>query len=128
MRPALNVRGGIRKRAGTLVSRFRDEVLVYRIAIRDPRTCWFARLLLCAAAAYVLSPVDLIPDFIPVLGQIDDLIIVPLLVWAAIRLLPAKVIADSRDALQNASEVQAQGTTGRIGPDQAVPLSMGENN
>ena len=91
----------IRRRIQTLLSRFRGEIRVYQRAVRDPRTPWLARMLLGAAVAYALSPVDLIPDFIPVIGHIDDLLVVPLLVWLATRMIPIQVIIDARSALRN---------------------------
>ena len=65
-------------------------------AARDPRTPWYAKALALAVAAYALSPIDLIPDFIPVLGLLDDLIIVPLGIALALRLIPADVMAEHR--------------------------------
>ena len=65
-------------------------------AYRDGRTPWGAKLLIAFTLAYLLSPVDLIPDFIPVLGQLDDLLIVPLLVALSIRLIPREVMAEAR--------------------------------
>ena len=76
--------------------RFRHEIAVYRLVMRHPRTPRASRLLLGAAIAYALSPVDLIPDFIPVVGHLDDLLIVPLLVWLAFRLIPRDVIDECR--------------------------------
>jgi uncharacterized membrane protein YkvA (DUF1232 family) len=73
------------------------DVLAVYFAARDPRTPKLAKLLAMAVAAYALSPIDLIPDFIPVLGYLDDLLIVPLGLLLVIRLLPAHVLADSRD-------------------------------
>ncbi|PUE33508.1 YkvA family protein [Limnohabitans sp. Jir72] len=72
-----------------------DVVAVY-FAARDPRTPWFARMLALLVAAYALSPIDLIPDFIPVLGYLDDLLIVPLGLLAVIRLLPPDVLLEAR--------------------------------
>ncbi len=73
----------------------RDVVTVY-FAARDPRAPFFARLLAMLVAAYALSPIDLIPDFVPVLGYLDDLLIVPLgLLWV-MRLMPEHVLADAR--------------------------------
>ena len=72
------------------------EALVLWIAARDPRTPWLAKLLAGAVAAYAFSPVDLIPDFIPVLGLLDDVVIVPLGVLAVIRLIPAPLLAEYR--------------------------------
>lgn len=72
-----------------------DAMTVYFVA-RDPRTPFFVRLLALAIAAYALSPIDLIPDFIPVLGYLDDVVLLPLGILLVIRLTPADVIADSR--------------------------------
>ena len=74
----------------------RDAVAVY-FAARDPRTPMLARCMALAVAAYALSPIDLIPDFIPVLGYLDDLLIVPLGLLLVIRLLPPEVLAESRE-------------------------------
>jgi uncharacterized membrane protein YkvA (DUF1232 family) len=65
-------------------------------AYRDRRTPLAARVLIAFTLAYLLSPVDLVPDFIPVLGQLDDLLIVPLLITLSIRLIPAEVMAVAR--------------------------------
>ena len=75
----------------------RDVLAVY-LAARDPRTPWAAKALAFGVAAYALSPIDLIPDFIPVLGYLDDLLIVPLGILLAVKLIPADVMADSRAA------------------------------
>ena len=73
----------------------RDVVVVW-FAARDPRTPWGVRLLALAVAAYALSPIDLIPDFIPVLGYLDDVLLVPLGLLLVMRLLPPEVLADAR--------------------------------
>jgi uncharacterized membrane protein YkvA (DUF1232 family) len=73
----------------------RDVVALW-LAARDPRVPWYAKAAAGAVAAYALSPVDLIPDFIPILGYLDDLLIVPLGVALAIRLVPAPVMAELR--------------------------------
>ena len=65
-------------------------------AARDPRTPWPVRLLALAVAAYAFSPIDLIPDFIPVLGYLDDLVLLPLGVALVVRWVPAEVMADAR--------------------------------
>ena len=80
-----------------LVRRFRDEIGVYRSVMADPRCPRIARWTLGGAMAYALSPIDLIPDFIPVLGYLDDLIILPIMVWLAIRMIPEKLIAEHRE-------------------------------
>ncbi len=77
--------------------RLKTETLVLYLAYRDPRTPWYARIVAGLVVAYALSPIDLIPDFIPVIGYLDDLIIVPLGIALSIRLIPAEVIALARD-------------------------------
>ena len=81
----------------------RDAHAVW-LAARDPRTPWYARALAIAVAAYALSPIDLIPDFIPVLGYLDDLILVPVGLWLVLKLIPAEVLADHRAAAEAAAE------------------------
>jgi uncharacterized membrane protein YkvA (DUF1232 family) len=73
------------------------QTLVVYYAARDPRTPWAVRLLALAIAAYALSPIDLIPDFIPVIGYLDDLILLPLGLWLVVRLTPAPVVAAARE-------------------------------
>jgi uncharacterized membrane protein YkvA (DUF1232 family) len=73
----------------------RDLVALY-LAARDPRVPWPAKLVAACVAAYALSPIDLIPDFIPVLGYLDDLVLVPLGIALAIRLIPPAVWEDLR--------------------------------
>lgn len=66
------------------------------IAARDPRTPLRAKVLAGVVAAYALSPIDLIPDFIPVIGYLDDIIIVPIGIWMAIRMIPEELMAEFR--------------------------------
>lgn len=73
----------------------RDVLALYGAA-RDSRTPWPAKVVAAFVAAYALSPIDLIPDFIPVIGYLDDLVIVPAGIWLAIRLVPADVMAEHR--------------------------------
>lgn len=73
----------------------RDGVALY-LASRDPRVPWYAKALAVAIAAYALSPIDLIPDFIPVIGYLDDLILLPLGIRLAIALMPPEIMADCR--------------------------------
>ena len=73
----------------------RDSHAVY-LAARDPRVPWHVKLLALAVAGYALSPIDLIPDFIPVVGYLDDLVIVPLGVWLVITLIPAEIMVECR--------------------------------
>ena len=73
----------------------RDTYALY-FAYRDPRTPWYARMFAGLVAAYLLSPIDLIPDFIPVLGYLDDLIIAPAGIALALKMIPSEVMADAR--------------------------------
>lgn len=74
----------------------RRESLTLYYAARDARTPWYAKVLAGAIVAYALSPIDLIPDFIPVLGLLDDLLLLPIGIWLALRLVPATVLAEAR--------------------------------
>ena len=74
------------------------------LAARDPRTSWFAKALALGVAAYAVSPIDLIPDFIPVLGYVDDIIIVPLGIWLVVRLIPPAVMNEHRETAAKATE------------------------
>src|SRR6185436_10555723 len=76
----------------------RRDVLAIYLAARDPRVPWYAKALALCVAAYALSPIDLIPDFIPVLGYLDDLIIVPLGILAVVQLIPPEIMAEHRAA------------------------------
>ena len=79
-----------------VMKKLRDDFKTYKAVMADPRCPGSAKLLLAAAAAYALSPVDLIPDFIPVLGQLDDLIIVPLLIRLALKRIPRELVDEHR--------------------------------
>ena len=74
----------------------RRDIVALWIAARDPRIPWYAKAVAGAVAAYALSPVDLIPDFIPVLGYLDELIVLPLGIALAIRLIPPELMAQFR--------------------------------
>src|SRR4051795_12186587 len=74
----------------------RGDARALYLAARDPRVPWYAKALAIAVAGYALSPIDLIPDFIPVIGYLDDLVIVPLGIWATRSLIPADVLAEYR--------------------------------
>ncbi|MFZ4616217.1 MAG: YkvA family protein [Rectinemataceae bacterium] len=86
----------------------KGEILALWFAIRDPRTPWPARLLGALVVGYAISPIDLIPDFIPVLGYLDDVILLSLGLALVRRLIPAEVMADAR--------VRAQQQTGSLRP------------
>lgn len=81
----------------------RDAHAVWLCA-RDPRTPWYAKALGFAVAAYAFSPIDLIPDFIPVLGYLDDLIIVPAGLWLVLRMIPPAVLDEHRAAAEAAAD------------------------
>jgi uncharacterized membrane protein YkvA (DUF1232 family) len=66
-------------------------------AAKHPATPWYAKALGLFVVAYALSPIDLIPDFIPVLGYVDDVLLLPVLIWLAVKLLPAEVLVDCRE-------------------------------
>jgi len=95
----------LKKRARHL----KTETYVLYLAARDPRTPWYAKLLVAGIVAYALSPIDLIPDFIPVLGYLDDLILIPMGIALAIKLIPPCVLDACRtralEALQNEKPV-----------------------
>jgi uncharacterized membrane protein YkvA (DUF1232 family) len=76
--------------------RLKADVVTVYVAARDPRCPWAVKLLALGVAAYALSPIDLIPDFIPILGYLDDLLIVPLGLWLVLRWLPTDVLVDAR--------------------------------
>jgi uncharacterized membrane protein YkvA (DUF1232 family) len=90
---AMTLMNNLRRRARAL----KTETLALYLAVRDPRVPWYAKLLAAAVVAYALSPIDLIPDFIPILGYLDDLIIVPLGIAAVLRMIPLEVMEDCRE-------------------------------
>lgn len=81
----------------------RDSFALYYV-VRDARTPWYVKLLAGAIVAYALSPIDLIPDFIPVLGLLDELLLLPAAVWLAFKLVPGPVLAESRQRAAAALE------------------------
>ena len=81
----------------------RDSHAIY-LASRDPRVPWYAKVIAIAVAGYALSPIDLIPDFIPVVGYLDDLIIVPLGIWLVVSLVPDDVMAECRAQADTAGQ------------------------
>lgn len=72
------------------------DVIALFLAARDPRAPWYAKAMAGLVAAYALSPIDLIPDFIPVIGYLDDLVIVPLGIWIVVRLVPQDLMQEFR--------------------------------
>jgi uncharacterized membrane protein YkvA (DUF1232 family) len=89
-------------RLKTVGKTLKHELKVYQLVLRDSRTPKPAKWLLGLAVGYTLLPFDLIPDFIPVIGHLDDVIIVPALVIIALKLVPAEVVADCRSRVHSA--------------------------
>jgi uncharacterized membrane protein YkvA (DUF1232 family) len=92
----------------------RDGVTLW-FAAKHPMTPWYAKALGAFVVAYALSPIDLIPDFIPVLGYVDDVLLLPVLVWLAVKLLPAQVVQDCRRQADAWMQTQGQKPTSRAG-------------
>src|SRR5512141_2352532 len=90
----------------------KTETYALYLATRDPRTPWYAKGLVFLVVAYALSPIDLIPDFVPVLGYLDDLILIPAGIALALRLIPAEVMSESR---AQARTVPLDRRAGRLG-------------
>ena len=78
----------------------RNEVYTLYLAYKDPRVPWYAKAFMAAIVGYALSPIDLIPDFIPVLGYLDDLIIVPAGIFLALKMIPRDVLKDCRERVK----------------------------
>jgi uncharacterized membrane protein YkvA (DUF1232 family) len=76
----------------------KNEAFAVYLAAKDPRTPWYAKALIFFVVAHTFSPIDLIPDFIPILGYLDDLIITPGGLWLAVRMIPPEVLAEARVA------------------------------
>jgi uncharacterized membrane protein YkvA (DUF1232 family) len=92
--------------------RIKRDVHALYLAARDPRVPWYAKAAAMAVAAYALSPIDLIPDFIPVVGYLDDLVIVPLGILLAVKLVPAGLMQEFRAAAASADGERALGKLG----------------
>jgi uncharacterized membrane protein YkvA (DUF1232 family) len=101
-----------------LAQRLRRDVNALVLASRDPRTPWYAKVVALAVVAYALSPIDLIPDFIPVLGYADDLVLIPLGVWLVLRFIPREIMDDCRAR----ATVERQGAEGWLGAAAIVSL------
>ena len=90
-----------------------DTYALY-LAYRDPRTPWYAKVWAALVVAYAFSPIDLIPDFIPVLGYLDDLLLVPLGVFLALKLIPAEVMIECRQQARENHEKPVNWWTGAL--------------
>ena len=83
----------------SLAQRIRTELAYYRKLAEDTRTPWLSKVLIGVAVASLLSPVDIIPDFIPILGHLDDVLLVPGLLWLAVALIPRSIKEEARAAV-----------------------------
>jgi uncharacterized membrane protein YkvA (DUF1232 family) len=101
-------------RLKTWARTIRRDVHALSLASRDPRVPWYAKALALIVAGYALSPIDLIPDFIPVLGYLDDLILVPAGIWLVIRLIPPQVMAEHRELAAAAQDRPVGRTAGIV--------------
>jgi uncharacterized membrane protein YkvA (DUF1232 family) len=88
------------ERLRTWAAALEREALVLWFGARDPRTPWYAKWLAVFMVAYALSPIDLIPDFIPIIGYLDELILLPGAIWLVLKLMPREVLLDSRARAQ----------------------------
>jgi uncharacterized membrane protein YkvA (DUF1232 family) len=86
------------------VRNLKRDVVAIALAVRDPRVPWYAKAVGACVVAYALSPIDLIPDFVPVLGYLDDLVLVPLGLMLMLRLIPVDVLAEHRVAASAIAE------------------------
>ena len=102
--------------------RIKRDGLTLWFAGKHPATPWYAKALGLFVVAYALSPIDLIPDFIPVLGYVDDVLLLPALIWLAIRLLPTEVVADCRKQADAWMETQGAKPSSRAGATVIVLL------
>lgn len=98
-----------RKERPSLMKRIRIEAHAVWLAARDPRTPWPARIVGMLIAAYALSPIDLIPDFVPVLGLVDDALIIPAGVWLFVKMVPGELYEEHRAAAAEAAELPTSG-------------------
>jgi uncharacterized membrane protein YkvA (DUF1232 family) len=90
------------ERFSRLAKHIKQEFALYRLVAQHPHTPWLAKICLGLAIAYLLLPFDLIPDFIPILGQLDDVVIIPLLVYIALKMTPASILQNCRQQINNA--------------------------
>ena len=111
LRPCImNMLEQLKSRARAL----KNEAFAVYLAAKDPRTPWYAKALIFFVVAHTFSPIDLIPDFIPVLGYLDDLIITPGGLWLAVRMIPPEVLAEARGKVA-AQGLREAGSVGYIG-------------
>jgi uncharacterized membrane protein YkvA (DUF1232 family) len=104
----------------TWARHLRSETYALYLAYKDPRTPWYAKILVAFVVAHTFSPIDLIPDFIPVLGYLDDLIITPVGLWLALKLIPPEVMDEARR--QAKEHIEISGVISRGGMLMVVGL------
>jgi uncharacterized membrane protein YkvA (DUF1232 family) len=92
----------------------KGDVIAIYFAARDPRVPWYAKVLALCVAGYALSPIDLIPDFVPFLGYLDDVVIVPLGILAVIKLIPPAIMAEHRAAAALVAEKPVSRTAAAV--------------
>lgn len=95
----------LRQRLRSSVYAVKHELQVYRLVLSDRRTPRLARWLLGGALAYLALPIDLVPDFLPGIGHLDDAVIVPGLVYLALRMIPAHVVAEAKEKIKGGTNV-----------------------
>ncbi|EGK87783.1 DUF1232 domain-containing protein [Microcoleus vaginatus PCC 9802] len=103
--------------------RLKKETYAVYLASIDPRVPWYARILAGLTVAYAFSPLDLIPDFIPILGYLDDLIIVPLGIWLVLKMIPPQVLADCRE--KAAAEIERGKPINRVAAVVIIAIWIG---
>ncbi|HBK98847.1 MAG TPA: hypothetical protein DD001_16770 [Microcoleaceae bacterium UBA10368] len=106
-----------------LARKLKKETYAIYLASIDPRVPWYARMLAGVTVAYAFSPIDLIPDFIPILGYLDDLIIVPLGIWLVIKMIPPEVLGECRE--KAATEKEQTKPTSRAAAAVIVTIWLG---
>lgn len=92
----------------------RKDVIALYLCAKDPRVPWYAKMVTALVAAYALSPIDLIPDFLPVIGYLDDLIIVPLGILLAVRLIPPEILLEHRKAAASRQQSRPVSRSGAV--------------
>ena len=92
----------------------KNEAYAVYLAAKSPRTPWYAKALIFFVVAYTFSPIDLIPDFIPVFGYLDDLIITPGGLWLAVKLIPPEVLEEARKEAAGKSRERGVGYVGAV--------------
>jgi len=97
------------------VKQLKTEVFALYYAYKDPRVPWYAKLFVMIVVGYAFSPIDLIPDFIPVLGYVDDVLLLPSLIWLAVWLLPPEVLVECRGQADEWMQTKGSKPSSRAG-------------